>query len=212
MTKQSHHKIYNIMTTGHIPSAEEDHCDMTESSRINLVVRLFSKLLFPRPRIHFQTPRLSYRGQQKTLNLNISSSLTKLANWRRWLKAPDLIPNEPSGECLWYSVMHMWGWSAAHFVQTSFWSHSIFNTTIIIIRISKVSSIHTSFALWYTNLSWFMFLYLSFVVLRINLYCLDIVLIHWIVLKNLKKLFQEREHLIGHVLLSNIKSFWYFQM
>ena len=93
-----------------------------------------------------------------------------------------------------------------------FWSHSIFNTTIIIIRISKVSSIHTSFALRYTNLSWFMFLYLSFVVLRINFYCLDIVLlIHWIVLKNLT-LSQEGEHLIGHVLLSNIKSFRYFQM
>lgn len=88
-----------------------------------------------------------------------------------------------------------------------FWSHSIFNTTIIIIRISKVSSIHTSFALRYTNLSWFMFLYLSSIVLRINFYCLDIVLIHWIVLKNLT-LLQEREHLIGHVLLSNIKSFF----
>lgn len=108
-------------------------------------------------------------------------------------------------KCFSWPVMSVrWVKSKHHF-----WSHSIFNTTIIIIRISKVSSIHTSFALWYTNLSWFMFLYLSFVVLRINIYCLDIVLIHWIVLKNLT-LFQEREHLIGHVLLSNIKSFFDF--
>ena len=54
-----------------------------------------------------------------------------------------------------------------------------------------------------------MFLYLSFIVLRINFYYLDIVLIHEIVLKNLM-LFQEGEHLIGHVLLSNIKSFLIF--
>lgn len=125
-----------------------------------------------------------------------------------WSKAPDQILNGPCGEICFSCVLWCtWVCGAAHFVQTTFWSHSIFNTTIIIIRISKVSSIHTSFALRYTNLSWFMFLYLSFVVLRINFYCLDIVLIHWIFLNNLTQ-FQEGEHLIGQVLLSNIKSFF----